>query len=96
MYSVEEARDIPEETSDPTVVSVQTAVTEAATQVTHTMPEEELDALILALDVKTVKELKAAFQAGWRRCKEVEDVAAQKKLKSNYDAMLAAIESGSI
>jgi hypothetical protein len=68
----------------------------AVEQATHGLSEDELDALIMSMDVRTVPDLRNAFGVAWKRAKEAGDTAAQEKLKATYDAMLADIESGQI
>jgi energy-coupling factor transporter ATP-binding protein EcfA2 len=58
------------------------------------LTESEVGALVATLDVKTLPELETAFGAAWKRAKG--DEAARAKLKSNYDAMKAAITKGQI
>jgi hypothetical protein len=96
MYTPEEIRQIQEDTPAAEPVSIQEAVTAAVEQVKAEIPEEELDAMIGTLDVKTLPELVTAFGRAYTKCKTVGDEHAMKKLKSNYDAMKEAIESGTI
>jgi hypothetical protein len=58
------------------------------------LSESEVGALVGTLDVKTLPELETAFGAAWKRAKG--DETARAKLKSNYDAMKAAITNGQI
>jgi hypothetical protein len=66
------------------------------TTIVTTLTEDEVDALVTTLDVKTVPELETAFGRAYTRAKKVKDEAAMNKLKSNYDAMKANIETGAI
>ena len=93
LYAPEEMQDIVSDTV-PEPVSVEAAV-EAATSPNKVSPDE-LDAMIASMDVTTIKELRAAFQAAWKRCKEAGDQPAQEKVKAVYDTMRADIESGAI
>jgi len=95
LYTPEEIRAIQaEELPEP--VSVQEAVTAAAEQVKAEIPEDELDAMVGSLDCKTLPELVTAFGRAYTKCKTAGDEHAMKKLKSNYDSMKEAIESGTI
>jgi hypothetical protein len=95
MYTPEEIRTIAaEEVPEP--VSITQAVNDAAAQITNAIPEDELDAMVSSLDVKTMAELTPAFGRAYKRAKTAGDEHAMKKLKSNYDSMKEAIESGSI
>jgi energy-coupling factor transporter ATP-binding protein EcfA2 len=58
------------------------------------LTEGQVGALIATLDVKTLPELKTAFEAAWPKTKG--DTAARQKLQSNYDTMKAAIQAGTI
>jgi hypothetical protein len=96
MYAVEEARDIPEEIDVTPRQSLDQAATDAVAAVDHALPPEELDALILTMDVKTMAELTPAFGRAYTRAKEACDEAAKTKLKAIYDDMKAGIEAGAI
>jgi hypothetical protein len=93
MYTPDEIRQIEVESAP---VSITQAVEESVEQIEHAMPSEELDALILTMDVKTMAELTPAFGHAYTRAKESGDEAAKKKLKAIYDDMKGAIESGGI
>jgi hypothetical protein len=58
------------------------------------MTDDEVGALVATLDVKTLPELKTAFESAWPKTKG--DTAARQKLQSNYDTMKAAIQAGTI
>jgi hypothetical protein len=58
------------------------------------MTDDEIGALVATLDVKTLAELKTAFESAWPKTKG--DTAARQKLQSNYDTMKAAIQAGTI
>jgi hypothetical protein len=58
------------------------------------LTEGQVGALVATLDVKTLAELKTAFEAAWPKTKG--DTAARQKLQSNYDTMKAAIQAGTI
>lgn len=94
MYAVEEARDIPEEIDVTPRPTLDQAAIEGANA--SVVPQEELDALILTMDVKTMAELTLAFGRAYTRAKEANDEAAKAKLKAIYDEMKAAIEGGAI
>jgi hypothetical protein len=95
MYTPEEIRQIEQETPSD-VVSIQQATTSAAEQIKAEIPEEELDALVGTLDVKTMPELVTAFGKAYTFAKSKGDEKAMKKLKSNYDAMKEMIEGVTI
>jgi hypothetical protein len=89
MYTVEETRDIEVEE----IPQHETAAIEgAAKQITHGISSEEVDALVMTMDVKTLPELKAAFGAAWSAAKG--DEAAQKRLKSVYDQHKTDLDAG--
>jgi hypothetical protein len=90
-YTPEEVRQIERE-APVEAIGIEAAVEQA----THGLSEDELDALIMSMDVRTVPDLRNAFGVAWKRAKEAGDTAAQEKLKATYDAMLADIESGQI
>ena len=66
----------------------------AAPTRTAGMTDDEIGALVATLDVKTLAELKTAFEAAWPKTKG--DTSARQKLQSNYDTMKAAIQAGTI
>jgi hypothetical protein len=66
----------------------------AAPTRTAGMTDDEIGALVSTLDVKTLPELKTAFEAAWPKTKG--DTVARQKLQSNYDTMKAAIQAGTI
>jgi hypothetical protein len=92
MYTPEEIRTITEDEL-PEPVSIQQAATSAAAQVTQEIPEEELDAMVGTLDVRTLPELVSAFGKAYTVAKTKGDERAMKKLKSNYDSMKEMIEA---
>jgi hypothetical protein len=98
VYTPEEVRQIiaEEPTAAAEPVAIQQAVTEAAAEVKNEMLEDEFDALVMTLDVKTKPELVAAYNAGLKTLKENGNEAQFKKFKSWRDEMLAAIETGAI
>jgi hypothetical protein len=94
LYTPDEIRQIEHEQPEP--VAIQQAVTSAAEQVINEIPEDELDAMVGSLDCKTLPELISAFGKSYTIAKNKGDEHAMKKLKSNYDMMREAIESGTI
>ena len=60
------------------------------------IPESELDAMVMTLDVKTLPELTAAFGKAYTRAKRIPDEAAMRKLQASYDSMKAAIAEGKV
>jgi hypothetical protein len=93
MYTPEEIRQIAADTPQDEPVSIQQAATSAAAQVTQEIPEEELDAMVGTLDVRTLPELVSAFGKAYTVAKTKGDERAMKKLKSNYDSMKEMIEA---
>lgn len=70
--------------------------TDAPTVDKVVLSDDELDALVLTLDVKTRPELVSAYNAGVKILKERGNGAQFKKFKDWRDQMLSAIETGSI
>jgi hypothetical protein len=68
----------------------------AAATAAGPLSEDELDALIVTMDVKTMPELTSAFGHAYTRAKHAKDEKAKSKLKNIYDSMRAAIEGGTI
>jgi hypothetical protein len=93
LYTVEEIRAIEDETPAEAVPEAQ-AVAEAVEQVKRQLTEDELGALVMTLDVKTLPELEAAYTAAWAAAKG--DTSARRKLKLNHDAVKQAIEAGDV
>jgi hypothetical protein len=93
MYTPEEIRTIEQE---QTVVSIDTAASEAAKQITHALSQDEVDSLVMTMDVKTIPELTVAFGKAYTRAKEAGDDAAKARLKSVYHQTKADLELGAI
>ncbi|MGB8987988.1 MAG: AAA family ATPase, partial [Candidatus Sulfotelmatobacter sp.] len=66
------------------------------TAISTAIPESELDAMVMTLDVKTLPELTAAFGKAYTRAKRIPDEAAMRKLQASYDSMKAAIAEGTV
>lgn len=58
--------------------------------------EDDLTKLIDSLNVKTLAELKTAFETAYKRANEARDKGAQTRLKSVYDATKTALEAQQI
>lgn len=58
--------------------------------------DSELDSMVSAMDVKTLPELETAFGRAYTKAKKLNDEAAKRKLKANYDKMKSDIEAGAI
>jgi hypothetical protein len=95
IYTVEEQRDIPEETVVATV-SLDKAVSQAVEEVKKAMPDDDLESLIMKLDVNTREELVAAYNAGVERFREIGNKEQFEKFKWHKDLALASIETGTI
>ncbi len=93
MYTPEEIRTFEHE---PSVVSLDTAATEAGKQISNQLATEEVDELIMTMDVKTVPELMVAFGKAYTRAKESGDAKAMARLKSVYDQTKADLEASQI
>jgi hypothetical protein len=93
LYTPEEARQIEDDKPAPSV-SVNTAVAEAAQQVTNALPEEQVEELVNSLDVKTLSELITAFGKAYTIAKTAGDKAAMDRLKLCYDDMKSMLERG--
>jgi len=57
------------------------------------LSEEEITALLATLTVKTLSELKPAFESAYKRANEARDKSARERIKSAYDKQKAHIES---
>jgi hypothetical protein len=93
LYTVEELRAI----EDDAPIEAQTennAVSAAVEQVQNETPLDAVEALIMSLDVKTMPELTAAFEAAWLATKG--DAKSRARIKSVYESQKAALESGDI
>jgi len=60
------------------------------------LSEEEVDAMCMTMDVKTVKALEVAFGTAYTRAKTIKDDKAMKKLKATYEAQKQALTAGTI
>lgn len=94
MYTPEEMREI-QDAETPAPVSISAAV-ESAAKITSGISEDELDAMVLTLDVKTMPELITAFGKAYTVAKTAGDEIAMRKLKANYDMMKEGFEAGDI
>ena len=93
MYTPQELQAMAaEETPEP--VTVTAAVTQVADESKKALSPEELKELIDSMEVKTIPELMAAFEAAYTRATEARDSAARKKIKSVYDEIKVALETG--
>jgi len=55
------------------------------------IPNDQVEALINSLDVKTMPELTAAFEIAYKRCNAAKDVPARDRVKAAYDLVKANI-----
>lgn len=93
MYTVEETRDIEVEVAS---VPENAAIEGAVKQLTNGLTKEDVDALVMTMDVKTLPELTAAFGHAYTRAKAAADNAAMTRLKSVYDQQKADLEAGAV
>lgn len=68
----------------------------ASTVTPEPLPEQEITVLLATLDVKTVPDLKTAFEAAYKRANDARDKGARNRIKTKYDELKATIESQQI
>jgi hypothetical protein len=92
MYTAEELRHMTVEEVDESV-TVNQAITHVVEQAKSALPPDEVEALIKAMDVRTMKELTHAFGMAYMRARQVGDEDAKVKFKKLYDELKTVIEA---